>query len=73
MNCFTHYHVSVCYYVQEVNDPFKNDETSNIDQQTLDALWELGAFSLQVPNGKIICLICFYGSPEHWLSLALAI
>lgn len=37
---------------QEVNDPYKNDETSNIDQKTLDALWELGAFGIQVPTGK---------------------
>lgn len=37
---------------QEVNDPYKNDETSNIDQKTLDALWELGAFGLKAPIGK---------------------
>lgn len=37
-------------FFSDVNDPFKNDETSDIDQKTLDALWELGAFSIQVPT-----------------------
>ena len=27
----------------------KNDTTASIDEATSDALWELGAFSLQVP------------------------
>lgn len=35
---------------QEINNPEKNDDTSNIDQKTLDALWELGAFAIQVPT-----------------------
>lgn len=38
-------------FFTEVNDPYKNDETATIDQKTLDALWELGGFSLQVPPG----------------------
>lgn len=37
---------------QEVNDPYKNDETSNIDQKTLEALWEIGAFGILAPTGK---------------------
>ena len=37
------------YAFQEVNDPVKNDATANLDENTLNALWELGAFSLQVP------------------------
>lgn len=43
----------ICLNFQDVNDPAKNDETANIDQKTLDALWDLGGFSLQVPQGKI--------------------
>ncbi|XP_058805897.1 very long-chain specific acyl-CoA dehydrogenase, mitochondrial-like [Phymastichus coffea] len=35
-------------FFNEVNDPFKNDETSSIDEKTQKALWELGAFALQV-------------------------
>lgn len=31
-----------------MNDPFKNDETSTIDDKTMKALWELGAFGIQV-------------------------
>ncbi|CAO1351476.1 unnamed protein product [Diamesa hyperborea] len=34
----------------EVNDPVRNDKTASIDQGTLDALWELGAFGLQAPE-----------------------
>lgn len=44
----------MCFNVhisQDVNDPLKNDDTANIDQKTLDALWELGAFAIQVPTG----------------------
>lgn len=33
-----------------MNDPFKNDETAAIDKDTLSALWDLGAFGLQVPQ-----------------------
>lgn len=36
-------------FFEEVNDPVKNDATANLDENTLNALWELGAFSLQVP------------------------
>lgn len=28
----------------------KNDDTSNIDEKTLDALWELGGMAFQVPS-----------------------
>ncbi|XP_063699024.1 very long-chain specific acyl-CoA dehydrogenase, mitochondrial [Culicoides brevitarsis] len=37
-------------FFTEVNDPVKNDATANIDQKTLDGLWDLGAFALQVPE-----------------------
>ena len=33
-----------------MNDPFKNDENSSIDETTMKALWEIGAFGLQVPQ-----------------------
>ncbi|XP_077290256.1 acyl-CoA dehydrogenase very long chain [Arctopsyche grandis] len=36
-------------FFAEVNDAEKNDDTANIDEATMKALWELGAFSLQVP------------------------
>ena len=36
--------------LQEVNNAAKNDENSKIDDKTLEALWELGAFCIQVPN-----------------------
>lgn len=32
-----------------MNDPVKNDTTANIDETTMKALWELGAFAMQVP------------------------
>lgn len=38
-------------FFADVNNPVKNDDTANIDQATLDAFWELGGFSIQVPNG----------------------
>uniref|UniRef100_D3TR49 Very long-chain specific acyl-CoA dehydrogenase, mitochondrial n=1 Tax=Glossina morsitans morsitans TaxID=37546 RepID=D3TR49_GLOMM len=34
----------------EVNDAAKNDENAKIDDATLNQLWELGAFCIQVPN-----------------------
>ncbi|XP_073993013.1 acyl-CoA dehydrogenase very long chain [Rhodnius prolixus] len=37
-------------FFEEVNNPGKNDEDSAVEPQTLDGLWELGAFSLQVPQ-----------------------
>ncbi|XP_065355120.1 very long-chain specific acyl-CoA dehydrogenase, mitochondrial-like [Calliphora vicina] len=37
-------------FFAEVNNAAKNDENSKIDDHTLDQLWELGAFSMQVPN-----------------------
>lgn len=40
----------VSKFFTEVNDPVKNDSTASIDQATLDALWELGAFGLQAPE-----------------------
>lgn len=52
-------------FAQEVNDPYKNDETSNIDQKTLDALWELGAFGIQVPTGR------WCGFPEIFLKFSI--
>lgn len=35
---------------QEVNNAARNDENSQIDENTLNQLWELGAFCIQVPN-----------------------
>lgn len=35
---------------KEVNDPAKNDTNEKVDEKTLSALWELGAFGLQVPQ-----------------------
>lgn len=35
---------------QEVNDPAKNDDNASIDEKTVAQLWELGLFSLQVPE-----------------------
>jgi len=40
----------VTKFFEEQNDPAKNDATSNIDQATLDGLWDLGAFGLQAPT-----------------------
>lgn len=37
-------------FYEEINDPMKNDETASIDEKTSTALWELGAFGLQVPQ-----------------------
>ncbi|XP_053697901.1 very long-chain specific acyl-CoA dehydrogenase, mitochondrial [Sabethes cyaneus] len=39
----------VTKFFEEVNDPVKNDTNAKIDEKTAEALWELGAFSLQVP------------------------
>uniref|UniRef100_A0A182J7F3 Very long-chain specific acyl-CoA dehydrogenase, mitochondrial n=1 Tax=Anopheles atroparvus TaxID=41427 RepID=A0A182J7F3_ANOAO len=39
----------VTKFFEEVNDPVKNDANAAIDEKTTEALWELGAFSLQVP------------------------
>lgn len=36
-------------FFDEVNDPVKNDTTASIEQSVCDALWDLGAFGLQVP------------------------
>ncbi|XP_014204905.1 very long-chain specific acyl-CoA dehydrogenase, mitochondrial isoform X2 [Copidosoma floridanum] len=37
-------------FYKEVNDPSKNDENAFIDDKTMQALWDLGAFSIQVPQ-----------------------
>ncbi|XP_061402583.1 very long-chain specific acyl-CoA dehydrogenase, mitochondrial [Musca vetustissima] len=37
-------------FFREVNNAARNDENSQIDDETLNQLWELGAFSIQVPN-----------------------
>lgn len=44
------YNLQICSILQEVNDPYKNDENSSIDDTTMKALWEIGAFGLQVPQ-----------------------
>lgn len=33
-----------------MNDPARNDANAKIDEVTLSAMWELGAFGLQVPS-----------------------
>lgn len=37
-------------FFEQVNDPFKNDENASIDKETMQALWDLGAFGIQVPE-----------------------
>lgn len=37
-------------FFKDVNDPVKNDLEASIDEKTLKALWELGAFGMQVPT-----------------------
>ncbi|KAL7300773.1 hypothetical protein TKK_0006750 [Trichogramma kaykai] len=37
-------------FFEEVNDPAKNDENASIDKETMKALWDLGAFGIQVPQ-----------------------
>lgn len=39
----------VSKFFTEVNDPVRNDENAKIDDATLEAMWELGAFGLMVP------------------------
>lgn len=36
--------------MQEVNDAAKNDQNACVDEKTAAALWDMGAFSLQVPT-----------------------
>lgn len=38
------------WHFQEVNNPLKNDEDSKVEEKTAEGLWDLGAFSLQVPQ-----------------------
>lgn len=37
-------------FSQEVNDPAKNDTLEKVEEKSLDGLWELGCFGLQVPS-----------------------
>lgn len=37
-------------FFAEVNNPLKNDEIEKVEDATFEALWELGAFGLQVPQ-----------------------
>uniref|UniRef100_A0A182NB72 Very long-chain specific acyl-CoA dehydrogenase, mitochondrial n=1 Tax=Anopheles dirus TaxID=7168 RepID=A0A182NB72_9DIPT len=36
-------------FFTEVNDAARNDDTSNVDKRTIDALWDLGLLSVYVP------------------------
>ncbi|XP_037968496.2 very long-chain specific acyl-CoA dehydrogenase, mitochondrial [Plutella xylostella] len=36
-------------FFSEVNDPARNDQDASIEPETLNGLWDLGAFGLQVP------------------------
>ncbi|XP_026681245.1 very long-chain specific acyl-CoA dehydrogenase, mitochondrial [Diaphorina citri] len=40
----------VTKFFDEVNDPLKNDSLETVEPNTLEGLWDLGAFSLQVPQ-----------------------
>ncbi|XP_046673529.1 very long-chain specific acyl-CoA dehydrogenase, mitochondrial [Homalodisca vitripennis] len=40
----------VTKFFEEQNDPAKNDAMETVDPATLEGLWELGAFALQVPT-----------------------
>ncbi|EZA58348.1 Very long-chain specific acyl-CoA dehydrogenase, mitochondrial [Ooceraea biroi] len=37
-------------FYEEVNDAVKNDQNACVDEKTTAALWEMGAFALQVPQ-----------------------
>ncbi|KAL0116630.1 hypothetical protein PUN28_009934 [Cardiocondyla obscurior] len=37
-------------FYEEVNDPVKNDQNACVDEKTATALWDMGAFALQVPT-----------------------
>lgn len=37
-------------FFNEVNDPTKNDTLEKVDEPSLNGLWDLGAFALQVPQ-----------------------
>lgn len=39
----------VTKFFNEVNDAARNDANETVDEHTLNQLWELGAFGLQVP------------------------
>lgn len=42
--------VIICiWYMQEVNDPAKNDDLEKVEDHTMEGLKEMGAFGLQVP------------------------
>ncbi|XP_058822927.1 very long-chain specific acyl-CoA dehydrogenase, mitochondrial-like [Topomyia yanbarensis] len=36
-------------FFQEVNDHIRNDETSNLDKKTMDAIWDLGIMGNAIP------------------------
>jgi len=38
------------FFFKEVNNPLKNDEIETVEPNTLEGLWDMGAFSLQVPQ-----------------------
>lgn len=40
----------VSKFFDEVNDPLENDAIETVEPNTLEGLWDLGAFSLQVPQ-----------------------
>lgn len=43
--------LNLCIHtLQEVNNPLKNDQLEKVEETSLDGLWELGAFGLQVPQ-----------------------
>lgn len=38
------------FFFKDVNNPLKNDEIETVEPNTLEGLWDMGAFSLQVPQ-----------------------
>lgn len=40
----------VTKFFTEVNDAARNDAAATVDENTLNAMWELGGFALQVPS-----------------------
>ncbi|KAF7995936.1 hypothetical protein HCN44_007043 [Aphidius gifuensis] len=50
-------------FFNEVNDPVKNDDTSDIEEKVKQGLWEMGVFSMQIPEefGGLNCNNTQYG------------
>lgn len=42
--------IRLTFQFQEVNDPAKNDALEKVEDKCLEALWDMGAFGIQVPQ-----------------------